>query len=311
MGLSVLVTGANGFVGTAVGREIEGRGWGLRRASRTASPGSVAVGDIDGRTDWSAAVEGCDAIVHLAARVHKTGRTEAADIAAFQTTNCSATLKLAEDAAKAGVRRLVFVSTVKVNGEGRATPYTERDAPAPVGAYAQSKWAAETGLAEVAARTGLEVVIIRPSLVYGPSVGGNFRSLIKLVLSGVPLPLASVRNLRSLVGVKNLASAICTSVEHRTAAGRTYLVSDQRDLSTPDLIRTIARAANVPARLVPFQVGILQLATSAMGRSQAFQQLAGSLTVDSSAISRDLGWKPTVTIEEEIAAAVGSLRTST
>lgn len=304
---SVLVTGAAGFVGKAVAAEVDRRGWVLRRASRGTSPGMVAVGDIDASTDWSAAVEGCEAIVHLAARVHMTGRAEAADAAAFHVTNCLATLKLAEDATRAGVKRLVFVSTVKVNGEGRATSYTQRDTPEPIGAYAESKWAAERGLAEIAARTGLEVVILRPPLVYGAGVGGNFRSLIELVLSGIPVPLASVRNARSLVGVRNFASAIGAAIEHPAAAGKTYLVSDQRDLSTPELIRSIAQAADVPARLFPFPPGLLRLASMAIGREQAFQQLAGSLTVDSSAISRDLGWRPVVSVEEELKSAVTAL----
>ena len=305
---NVLVTGASGFVGRAVCAAIEQRGWGVRRASRTGGDGSLAVGEIDGRTDWSGALASCDAVVHLAARVHRMGRAEAADTAAFMATNRDATIKLAEDAARAGVKRFVFMSTVKVNGEGRAQPYRESDAPAPEGAYAVSKWEAEQGLAEVAARTGLEVVIIRPPLVYGPGVKGNFRSLIGLVRRGVPLPLGSVRNRRSLVGVSNLASAVCTALEHPAAAGRTYLVSDQDDLSVPDLIRAIARAAGVPARLVPFPPTLLRLASAMVGRQQSFQQVAGSLTVDSSAISREIGWRPVRTVDEELAETLAALR---
>lgn len=305
---NVLVTGASGFVGRAVGTAIEQRGWHVRRASRNGGDGCLAMGEIDGRTDWSSALAGCDAVVHLAARVHMMGRAEAADTAAFMTTNRDATIKLAEDAARAGVKRLVFMSTVKVNGEGRALPYRADEPPAPEGAYAVSKWQAEQGLHEVAARTGLEVVIIRPPLVYGPGVKGNFRSLINLVRRGVPLPLGSVRNRRSLVGVTNLASAVCAALEHPAAAGRTYLVSDQDDLSVPDLIRAIARAAEVPARLVPFLPAPLRLVSAMVGRQQSFQQVAGSLTVDSSAISRELGWRPVRSVDEELAETLAALK---
>jgi len=278
--------------------------------SRAGSDGSIAVGDITADTDWSDALAGCDAVVHLAARVHMMGRAEAEDAAAFTATNRDATIRLAEDAARAGVKRLVFMSSVKVNGEGRASPYREGDPPAPVGAYANSKWEAEQGLAEVAARTGLEVAIIRPPLVYGPRVKGNFRSLVTLVRRGVPLPLASVRNSRSFVGVTNLASAVAAALEHPAAAGRTYLVSDQNDLSVPDLIRAIARSADVPARLMPFPPALLRFASAVAGRTQAFQQVAGSLTVESSAISRELGWTPVRTVDEELAATLAALKRS-
>lgn len=305
---NVLVTGASGFVGRAVATAIEQRGWGVRRASRRGGDGGLAVGEIDGNTDWSSALAGCDAVVHLAARVHMMGRAEAADTSAFATTNRDATIKLAEDAVRAGVKRLVFMSTVKVNGEGRALPYRSDEPPAPEGAYAMSKWQAEQGLAEIAARTGLEVVIIRPPLVYGPGVKGNFRSLITLVRRGVPLPLGSVRNRRSLIGVTNLASAVCAAIDVAGAAGRTYLVSDQDDLSVPDLIRAIARAAGVPARLVPFPPALLRLASTMVGRQQSFQQVAGSLTVDSSAISRELGWVPVRSVDEELAETLAALK---
>lgn len=304
----ILVTGATGFVGRALCAEIERRGWDVRRVSRAGGGSSLGLGELDGRTDWSDVLTGRDAVVHLAARVHRTGRAEASDTAAFMTTNRDAAIKLAEDAARSGVRRVVFLSTIKVNGEGRAAPYTVEDAPAPVGAYATSKWEAEQGLVDVAARTGLEVVNIRPPLVYGPGVGGNFRGLVRLVRRGLPLPLASVRNSRSLIGVTNLASAICTALEHPVAAGRTYLVSDQHDLSVPELIQTIARAADVPARLFPFSPSLLRLASALVGREHAFQQVAGSLTVDSSLISRELGWRPVRSVDEELAAMMTALR---
>lgn len=303
----VLITGATGFVGRAVCAEAERQGWDLRRASRAGSDGAMALGEIDGLTDWSAALAGCDAVIHLAARVHMRASAVANETAAFMRTNRDATIKLAEDAARSGVRRMVFLSTIKVNGEGRPAAYTVEDAPAPTGAYATSKWEAEQGLADVAARTGLEVVTLRPPLVYGPGVGGNFKSLVRLVRRGVPLPLASVRNSRSLVGVTNLASAVCAALEHPSGAGRTYLVSDQDDLSVPELIRAIARAADVPARLFPFPPAFLRLASALVGRVQSFQQVAGSLTVDSSAISRELGWRPVRSVEEELAAMMAAL----
>lgn len=304
---SVLVTGATGFVGRAVCAQINERGWSTTRVSRRGADGSLAMGDIDGQTDWSDALAGCDGVVHLAARVHMMGRAEAADAAAFAATNRDATLKLAEDAVRAGVRRLVFMSTIKVNGEGRGSRYGGGDVPAPAGAYATSKWEAEKGLAEIAARTGLDVVIIRPPLVYGPGVKGNFRSLVKIVRRGIPLPLGSVRNSRSFIGVTNLASAVCAALEHRAAAGKTYLVSDQNDLSVPELIGAIARAADVEPRLFPFPPSLLRVASTMIGRAQSYQQLAGSLTVDASAITRELGWWPVRTVDEELAETVGSI----
>jgi nucleoside-diphosphate-sugar epimerase len=261
---------------------------------------------INADTDWSTVLPSCSAIVHLAARVHKTG-SEAEDIAAFVETNRDGTTRLAAEAVRNGIRRLVYVSTAKVCGEGRDTPYREIDAPAPQGAYALSKYEAEQGLLEIAARTGLEVVILRPPLVYGPGVGGNFRTLMKWVGRGIPLPLASVRNQRSLVGVTNLASAILQALESPAAAGRTYFVSDQHDLSTPELIERLAQSLGRTARLFPFPVSALKFAGTLLGRQRAFEQLSGSLSVDSSAITRELGWQPMRTVDEELAAAAASV----
>ncbi len=297
----VLVTGAGGFVGRALVPALSAAGWEVREAARSPRPGAVAVGDIDATTDWRAALETCDAVVHLAARVHDGRRAAAGDFDAFRRTNRDATLRLAEAAARAGARRFVFISTIKVNGEGGDTAYAAADAPAPQGAYAVSKHEAEQGLRDIAARTGLDLVTLRPPLVYGPGVGGNFRTLIRLVTRGMPLPLASVRNRRSLVGVENFASAIGLALTHPAAAGKTWLVSDQHDLSTPDLIRAIATAARKRPLLLPFPPVLLRTAAAAVGRARMYEQLAGSLTVDSTPLTRELGWVPPLTVAQQLA----------
>jgi len=298
---SVLVTGSGGFVGRAAIKILSDTGYVVRQASHLARPGASQVGPLSAETDWRPIVEDRQVVLHLAARVHIGGRGTAEDFDTFRTTNRDGTLRLAEQAAWAGVRRFVFMSTIKVNGEGAEQPYSESDTPAPQGAYAVSKYEAEEGLKEIAARTGLEVVILRPPLVYGPGVKGNFRALVKLVARGVPLPLASVRNQRSFIGLANLVSAIQLALEHPAAAGRTYPLSDQHDLSTPELVEKLATALGRRSRLFPFPVPALELASRLIGRHQAFQQLAGSLAVDSSAISRELGWRPVRTVDEELA----------
>jgi len=298
----VLITGAGGFVGRTLVPALSAQGWDVREAARSRRPGAVVVGDIDGSTDWRAALEGIDAVVHLAARVHDGRRAAANDFEAFRRTNRDATLRLAEQAAAAGVRRFVFISSVKVNGEGRESAYTSEDAPAPQGAYAISKHEAERGLHKLASSAGLELVILRPPLVYGPGVGGNFRTLMRVVARGVPLPLASICNRRSLVGVENFSSAIALVLTHPDAPGRTWLVSDQHDLSTPQLIRAIATAAGKHARLFPFPPILLRTGATVIGRHRIYDQLAGSLTVNSAPLSRDLGWMPPLTVARQLAA---------
>ena len=297
----VLVTGGGGFVGRAVVPALSLARYDVRQASSNPRAGALALGAFGRETRWRPVVEGCEAVVHLAARVHARGAAD--DSAAFTTTNRDATLRLAEEAARAGVRRFVFLSSIKVNGEGRDSPYSEADVPAPEGPYALSKYEAEQGLRDIAARSGLEVVILRPPLVYGPGARGNVRQLMQLVAAGVPLPLRSLRNRRSLIGLANLAAAIRLTLEHPLAAGRTYLLSDQHDVSTPELVTVLARALGQPPRLVPFPVGALELASSLLGQRQRFRQLAGSLVVDSSAISRELGWRPVRSMAAELAEA--------
>ncbi len=260
---------------------------------------TVVVGDLADAPDLREALAGVAAVIHLAGRAHVMRETAADVDGAFRRANVEATHQLAAQAAAAGVRRFVFLSSVKVNGERTGDrPFTEADAPAPEDAYGRSKQAAEQALHGIAAATGLEVAIIRPPLVYGPGVKANFLRLLRLVERGMPLPLASVRNRRSLVGVSNLCDLIVRCLAHPAAAGETFLVSDQQDLSTPELIRAIAAAMGRPARLVPFPVAALRLAGRLAGQGDAVERLVGSLQVDSTKATRLLGWTPPVFIEE-------------
>jgi nucleoside-diphosphate-sugar epimerase len=297
----VLVTGAGGFVGRTLVPMLAESGWQVRTAARTSRPGAIAVGEIDAMTDWDAAIEGCTAVVHLAARVHDGRRAAADDFETFRRTNRDGTLRLAKAAARHGIARFVFVSTVKVNGEGRAGPYLASDDPAPQGAYAVSKYEAEQGLWDIAARSGLGVAILRPPLVYGPGVGGNLRTLLRIVQRGLPLPLGSISNSRSLVGIDNFVSAIALMLSHPAAAGKTWLVSDQHDLSTPDLVRAIGTALGKRPLLLPFPPAILEAAAKLLGRARMYDQLAGSLTVDSTPLTTELGWRPLLTVDQQLA----------
>jgi nucleoside-diphosphate-sugar epimerase len=294
---TVLVTGANGFIGGALCEALRAAGRGVRRAVRHtgggATSGTVAVGDIGPETDWSAALEGASCVVHLAARTHVLNETATDPLAEYRRINVAATEQLARSAAARGVRRLVFLSSVKVNGERTVSrPYTEADEPRPEDAYGISKWEAEQVLARIAAGTGLQVVVLRPPLVYGPGVKGNFGRLLRIVARGTPLLLASLDNRRSLVYAGNLVEAIVKSIDTPRAAGRTYLVSDGEDVSTPDLVRAIARALGVDARLLRFPPILLRFGATVLGKGAEFRRLAGSLQVDGSAIRRELAWGP-------------------
>lgn len=309
----VLVTGATGFVGRAALERLRADGWLVRAAvrelpvlaDRNASVDWRRIGDLGdlgdlgdmGRTGsdaaWRELVADCDAVLHLAARVHVMNEDAAGSpLDAYRRSNVAATLALANAAAEAGVRRFLFLSSLKVNGVGRSRPYDESDAPAPADPYAVSKWEAEQALQRVSAATGMEVTILRPPLVYGPGVKANFLRLLRAVNSGLPLPLASIANRRSLIFLGNLVDAIALCLSAPAAAGRTYLVSDGDDLSTPDLVRAVAQALQRPARLLPCPESLLRLAGRVFGREAAIDRLLGSLPVDSRRIRRELHWLP-------------------
>lgn len=304
--MKVLVTGASGFVGRAVCSTLlhaEPAAYSIVPAVRVPRglPGECVVGEIDGKTDWQnwrEALQGVHGVVHLAARVHVMNDRAVDPLTAFCSINTEGTLNLARQCAAAGVRRFVFISSIKVNGEERAAAYTEADAPAPEDAYAISKWKAEQGLWQIAAQTGLEVVILRPPLVYGPGVGANFLALMRAVSRGMPLPLGAIDNRRSLIFAGNLADAIRCCLEHPAAAGKTFLVSDGETVSTPELVRRMAAALGRSARLLAVPVPVLRFMAALAGKSALVTRLAGSLAIDSSAIRRELGWTPCFTLDE-------------
>lgn len=297
----ILVTGANGFVGNALCQALAREGHRVRGAVRNAARSSssdaavaelIAVGDIGPATDWHAAMADVDRVVHLAARTHVPRDTGVEALAQYRHVNVEATRRLAQTAARCGVKRFVFVSSVKVNGESTGVqPFTESDAPRPEDAYGISKWEAEQAIWQIAAQSGLEAVVLRPPLAYGPGVKGNFLHLLQAVARGWPLPLGSIRNRRSLVFVANLVDAIITAASSPAAAGNAYLVSDGEDVSTPDLVRALAKALAVPARLYPCPMALLKFGAVMVGRTAAVSRLTGSLQIDSSKIRRELDWK--------------------
>jgi nucleoside-diphosphate-sugar epimerase len=306
-----LVTGAHGFVGKALCAELARRGHAVRMASRSAGAGAeglaqaVVVASVDADTKWSAALSEQDVVIHLAARVHVMNDRSADPLAEFRKVNVAGTLNLARQAAAAGIKRFVFVSSVKVNGEftlpGRA--FTESDVPAPQDAYGVSKHEAESGLRQIALDTGMELVIIRPPLVYGPGVKANFSALMRAVRRGWPLPLGMVHNQRSLVALDNLVDFIVICAAHPQAAGQTFLVSDGHDLSSAELVRGLARAAGVSARLLPVPLWCLHAAAALAAKGDALQRLCGNLQLDISKARSLLGWEPAVSVEEGLRRA--------
>jgi nucleoside-diphosphate-sugar epimerase len=307
----VLVTGASGFVGRVLVRRLVADGRPVRAAVRSGTapllPGveRAVVGDIGPDTDWSTALTGATAIVHLAARVHVLREQSADPLAAFRTVNASGTRTLAVAARAAGVRRLVYVSTIGVHGvktNGRA--FDESSPFAPESLYAQSKLEGEQVLQEALAGSRTEWVVLRPPLVYGADAPGNFGRLVRLVERGMPLPLRSVHNRRSLIYVGNLADAIVRCIDHPAAAGETFVVSDGEDISTADLVRRAAHAAGVRARLLPCPSAALRFAGILLGRRGDIGRLIDDLAVDTTKIRTVLGWVPPSALTAGLAAAM-------
>ena len=304
-GIRLVVTGANGFIGSALcdffrrnALEVTGIARGVRPDQR-GEPAPL----LTDQAKWLSCFSACDVVVHTAAMA---GDAAENSLAAFREVNVDATLNLARQAAAAGVRRFIFLSSVKVHGE-RTEPdqaFTESSPPAPADPYALSKHEAEQGLADIARETGLEVVIIRPPLVYGPGAKGNFQSLLRWISKGIPLPLGATHNRRSLVALDNLVDFILTCIDHPAAANQTFLLSDGEDLSTSELLRRVGQAMGKPARLIPVPMGVLKFGASLLGKQAMAQRLCGNLQVDISKAREVLGWEPPVSVDEGLRRAV-------
>ena len=312
----LLVTGANGFIGKALCSEAVNRRCAVRGITRAAydfsSSGknidieNISLGDIDANTDWNSALLNCDAVIHLAARVHVMREGADDPLSEFRRVNTAATEHLARCAAARGVRRLVYVSSIGVNGlvTDGTTKFSEEDNTNPHNAYALSKWEAEQALQRVASETGLEVVILRPPLVYGAGAPGNFAQMLRLVDLGVPLPLANIKNKRDLLYVGNLVDALMMCATHPAAANNTYLVSDGEAVSTPEILRGLAKELGVSSRVLPFPIGLLKLMAAMFGRADQVDRLVGSLQVDSTKIRHQLGWLPPYSLQQGFSKTV-------
>lgn len=301
----VLVTGASGFLGRRlIGRLVRQPSVfasGAVRSKRLGDDdGCVIVGEINGDTDWSEALQGQQVIVHTAARAHILNEKAADPLTEFRIVNVAGTLNLARQAVAAGVRRFIYISSIKVNGEESPAGkcFAAEGTPRPEDPFGVSKWEAEQGLQEIAMETGMEVVIIRPPLVYGPGVKGNFANMVKLVAKGFPLPLGAIQNKRSLVAVDNLVDLITTCIDHPAAANEVFLVSDGEDWSTSTLLSRLGAAMGKSARLLPVPMELLQLGAAILGKKVMAQRLLGSLQVDISKTRKVLGWEPPVSVDE-------------
>lgn len=315
----MLVTGANGFLGRAVVQYLSAHtehhvSCAVRSPSAAESLSSLAhpvhvVGEISAETDWKPALKGIRCVVHCAARVHVM-KDSLDDEALFTKVNVAGSLRLAEQAAASGVKRFIFISTIKVNGESSSPhhPFTPEAKPMPEGGYAVSKFEAEQALSALSERTGMELVIIRPPLVYGPGVKANFLSMVRWLSKGIPLPLGAVENKRSLVYVDNIVDLIETCIHHPRASGNIFLVSDDEDLSIHELLRRTAFALGKNARLLKIPVVILRLSARLVGKKAQVSRLCDSLSADISSTKALLGWSPPISVDKGLAETVAEFR---
>ena len=312
--MKILVTGANGFVGSQLSETLAKSGHEVRNTARSLASNSSTTRELitcnlESADNLDHLTKGCDAIVHLAGRAHVMPDNPATSESLYVSANVDVTRKLAQSAARTGVKRMILMSSVKVNGESTTinSPFTAQDIPNPQDPYGRSKTQAEQALWEVTAMSGLEGVVIRPPLVYGPGVRANFASLIGIVNRGIPLPLGSIQNKRSFVSLDNLVDLISTTVQSPNAAGNTFLVSDGHDLSTPELVRSIASALDQSPKLFPFPSALLKLAATATGKRSAYDRLCGSLTVDIALTKQKLSWTPPFTVQDSMQRTVDAI----
>lgn len=318
---SILLTGATGFVGQGILKQALLQSIDVLCISRkamqiisgtTGNMGNIVMPELAANTDWSAALSGVSSVIHCAARVHVMQESSADPLALFRLVNVVATLNLARQAAQAGVRQFIFISSVKVNGEQTTPgqPYTEDSSPQPEDAYGISKYEAELALLELGRNTGMAITIIRPPLVYGPGVRANFLSLLQSVRRGIPLPLGSIHNQRSFIYLDNLVSLVLCCLDNPKASNQVFLASDGHDLSTTELLQACATALGVPSRLIPFPAKLLSLAASLIGKKSMADRLCQSLQVDISKTKQVLDWVPPYTIAQGLLATVKNIKTS-
>jgi nucleoside-diphosphate-sugar epimerase len=308
----VLITGADGFVGKVLCSEFVSLGWKVRASVRSLNKSENFIGEIEivetgsigPDTNWENAITGIEYIVHLAGRVHVSADSSSDPLTEFRKVNTAGTEKLARSAASSGARRFIFMSTVKVNGEGKAGSYVEDDVPDPKDPYGISKWEAEKKIIEISRKTGMEVVIIRAPLVYGPGVKANFLKLLKAVDKGIPMPIKAINNRRSMIYLYNLTDLIVKCMTDKKASGKTYLASDGEDVSTAELVKYLSTSLGRDLLLFKFPLSLIKLVGKLTGHSEQIEKLTESLTIDSSLIRKELGWIPPFTLAQGLKETV-------
>ena len=307
-----LITGANGFIGKVLIKRLSQDGHLVSALVRKKievpySNETFLIPSINAKTNWAELLKDRDVVIHLLARVHIMNDKASDPLMEFRKINVDVTIALAKEAARQGIKRFVFLSSVKVNGESTSDhPFSETNLAHPQDAYAISKWEAEEALRQISKETGMEIVIIRSPLVYGPNVKANFLKMMQYVKQGIPLPLGSIQNKRSLIGIDNLVDFITTTISHPKAANQTFLISDDEDISTTNLLRRIGECMEKPARLIPVSPKILSFLFKIIGRQDFGERLLGSLEIDITKAKKLLAWSPPLTLNEGLRATVNS-----